>query len=1012
MRDTIGCMSRSGSRQHRQVASRLARAARTRRAVVAVVALVVSFVSTEADGVAAAAPTPVPTETVTRDRAHARTWAAVDAVGDALAPRATTPAPIVPRVPAASTVSAGCPATSNGLGSASPGPGQLVVNRSDGDGDYFYAVIGTGSWIESPDHPYDCPAFYETFGINCDTVTVELGPGTLVMWQIPGQPMHFELGTFSFSGFCNGYPGNGAVLQYGDALKLLNACPGCNLSGVDLANLEFAAGTDLTGANLSGATITNVGMTKAILENTIVDGATISGSSFTDTEVRARFDGTVFRDVTFPSSGLPCSSFKDTVLLEVSFAETSWDSPPCPTPTFDGAVLAMDTLPLGEWENVTFASSTIVVDAATRTSARGLSLDAWSFVDSQFVGLPPDLSGMTVAKATLDGSSFVLADLTGATFTAPTSMQRTVFVDAVLDQVKLPGAVAHGAVFTGASLEGAVFDGAQLGRGPNPDSPLPTATFRTADAHGASFANVEARGVQFDEAYLYPGDAVVSFDGAQLEGATFTGAVLGATDLTNIDAPSIRFDGAQCINCDFTGARMASATFDSSYLYGADFKGATMQSASFLNAACCGTGTWSYSLGAGAAAAPQPYAPDPVSPTMNGPEFDDIDLCPSGVPPSSPGGCQGRTAPQQPPLQPRCAAAADHDCALDIVLLAGDGTAGYSDGGPQADARLASFNLPADVAYDPVTGDAIVADTANRVVRRIASVSSTAPTVSIVAGSVPAPASPTPVGAPPKRTRPRPGAVSGLPTLIAPTGVAVSGSTIAIADATSSIVFTTPGTGTPRPLAGTGTVCPAPTDACGDGAPAARAELNRPEGIWYDPNGNLYLADTGNNRVRRVDATDGTITTVVGTGASGYTGDDGAARAAQLARPTDVVGDRLGNLYVADAGNAAIRRVDPEGIITTLAGGDGSLTNPVALTVDGRNRIFVSDAGTNTVSTVNLFGVAVPSAGTGTPGYTGDGGPARLAELNGPVGLGAVGDDALFVADTANSRIRIIGPAP
>jgi streptogramin lyase len=234
--------------------------------------------------------------------------------------------------------------------------------------------------------------------------------------------------------------------------------------------------------------------------------------------------------------------------------------------------------------------------------------------------------------------------------------------------------------------------------------------------------------------------------------------------------------------------------------------------------------------------------------------------------------------------------------------------------------------------------------------------------------------------------------------------------TIAIADAASHIVFTTTGADTPQPVAGTGAACASPTDACGDGATASRAELNAPHGVWYDPTGNLYIADTGDNRIRKADTVTGTITTVGGTGQSGYTGDKGPATTAQLAAPTDVVGDRLGNLYVADAGNAAIRRIDPAGEITTLAGGDGSLTNPTSVTVDDRNRLYLADAGANVIDTLNVFGFASPAAGTGTAGYGGDGGPALVAQLDGPLGITAVGDDALYVADTNNQRIRLIQP--
>lgn len=966
--------------------------------------------------------------------AHARAWAGTEAAGNAQDSAAALPPPSPTRLDAAATVdSPACPSAVKGQ-NQTPGPGQVAIYGYDSGGGGIVDPGGGDVDVVSP-APFTGPSWLIDTGVwdeaTCPILNPILsdlgiqwniwpGPGMLLVVQRSGFGLGFVIGTQSFVVDASVPWASGAVLTPVDALKELNACPGCDLSGATLSELTFPPGTDLSGANLSGATIANTDLNQANLSGTKfgvgANGpATISDSSFQGAYLQSTaFDRTIFKAARFETATLVCPSFTDTVLLDASFYDATWSSPSCPGPTFSNSVLEMDTVAPPQWANVAIDSSTVVVDTATQALAKGITLSSWAFTNSSFVGLPPDLSGITVTGATLDGSSLMLADLTGATFHAPTSIQSTVFMDAAMDGAKLPSAVAHGAVFTGANLEGADLNGAQLGRGPDPNAPLATATFRGADAHGANFASVEARGVEFDEAYLYPGDAVVSFDGAVLENATFTGAILGSTDFTNITGAGIGFDDAQCVNCDFTGARIASARFDSAYIYGAAFKGATMTSASFVDAACCGEGTWSYQLGANASAAAEPYALDPEAPNLNGPEFDSVSSCPSGLSPRAGSGCAGQTTPAQPPVQPECSAAADHDCPLDIALLAGSGDAGYSDGGTQRDAKLAAFHSPADVAYDPTSGDAIVADTANRVVRRITQVSSTAPHVSIVAGTPPAAgAPPAPVAAPPKRTRPRPGALAAVPTLITPSGVAVtsasSAGTIGIADSVSHIVFTTTGASAPRPLAGTGAVCPAPTDPCGDGGPASRAELNAPQGIWFDPNGNLYIADTGNNRIRRVDAS-GNITTVAGTGAPGYGGDDGPARAATFAGPTDVVGDRLGNLYVADAGNAAIRKIDPAGTIITLAGGDGSLTRPTSITVDGRSRLYLTDAGANTVATLNLFGIAAPTAGTGTAGYGGDGGPALAAELSGPLGIAAVGDDTLYVADTANQRIRVVQP--
>ena len=418
---------------------------------------------------------------------------------------------------------------------------------------------------------------------------------------------------------------SGAVVDNVSALKLFNQCPGCDLSGMILANVTFPPETViLSDATLSGATIFNVDLTGAHLDGAILgpDGtgkpttidysdfgsvvlqnATLSGVRISNTDMtqvfldgasflvdgtgrpttlsnqvfegfgftNVVFDQTVFDNVTFREVEFTCTTFRDMDLLGQSFTSPHGASPSCTSPTFENTVLPMDTVPAAQWPSVSFDHSTVVVDTATRALLKGSTMASWTFTNSQFVGVPPDLSGITVTGATLDGSSFVLADLTGATFNAPTSVQSAVFIDATLDNAKFPSAVGHGAVFAGASLEDAVFDQAQLGSGA--DSNLPTATFESADAHGASFNNVEARQVQFDHAYLYPGDAAVSFSGATLEGATFSGAVLGQTDFTNIGGASVGFEGAQCVNCDFTGAHMEGAHFDSAWVYGAAFKG-------------------------------------------------------------------------------------------------------------------------------------------------------------------------------------------------------------------------------------------------------------------------------------------------------------------------------------------------------------------------------------------------------------------------------------------------------
>ena len=204
----------------------------------------------------------------------------------------------------------------------------------------------------------------------------------------------------------------------------------------------------------------------------------------------------------------------------------------------------------------------------------------------------------------------------------------------------------------------------------------------------------------------------------------------------------------------------------------------------------------------------------------------------------------------------------------------------------------------------------------------------------------------------------------------------------------------------------------------GDGGPATSAEISDPSGVAFDGAGNLYIADAENNRIRKVD-TGGTITTVAGTGARGFFGDDGPGIRAQLDSPMGVVLDGAGNLYIADTGNDRIRKVDTDGTITTVAGsgaagfsGGGGpatgarLSRPMGVALDGAGNLYIADADNNRIRKVDTSGTITTVAGTGTEGFSGDGGPATSAELSFPTGVAGDGAGNLYIADTANNRIR------
>ncbi|HEV7504642.1 MAG TPA: hypothetical protein VGS07_07010 [Thermoanaerobaculia bacterium] len=208
----------------------------------------------------------------------------------------------------------------------------------------------------------------------------------------------------------------------------------------------------------------------------------------------------------------------------------------------------------------------------------------------------------------------------------------------------------------------------------------------------------------------------------------------------------------------------------------------------------------------------------------------------------------------------------------------------------------------------------------------------------------------------------------------------------------------------------------------GDGGPASQAQLYRPEFVATDPKGNLYIADTFNNRIRRVDAATGRITSVAGNGEAGYNGDGIPAAGAALFSPEGMAFDRRGNLYIADMGNDRIRRVEVgTGIITTVAGtgeagfnGDGrkgietQLNYPISLEYDSkRQALLIADLFNHRIRRLDLRGGTVTTiAGMGAPGDEGDGGPATAARLYNPEGILLDLAGNLYIADHTNHRVR------
>lgn len=263
------------------------------------------------------------------------------------------------------------------------------------------------------------------------------------------------------------------------------------------------------------------------------------------------------------------------------------------------------------------------------------------------------------------------------------------------------------------------------------------------------------------------------------------------------------------------------------------------------------------------------------------------------------------------------------------------------------------------------------------------------------------------------------GGIATDANLPSPDGVVVDSSgNVDVCDNFANRVRSVNGYGIINLIAGTGTA-----GYGGDGGPAASAMLIDCDGIAADGSGNLYLADTHNQRVRKINSS-GVISTLAGNGSAGFAGDGGQAAAASLALPQGVAVDSRGNVYIADTGNNRIRMVNSAGMISTIAGngsqgfaGDGvsaiaaQLNAPSRVAVDSSGNVWFSDNGNNAVRRISTDGNIHTVAGTGQSGFSGDGGPAVSAQLNNPNGLAVDSTGGLLIADTGNLRIRRVDPS-
>ena len=349
-----------------------------------------------------------------------------------------------------------------------------------------------------------------------------------------------------------------------------------------------------------------------------------------------------------------------------------------------------------------------------------------------------------------------------------------------------------------------------------------------------------------------------------------------------------------------------------------------------------------------------------------------------------------------------------------ITTVAGNGNMNFSgDGGPALSAGL----NPQGVAIDS-SGNLLIADLVNNHVRKVTPDGKISTVAGCTADAITCALAGLGDGGP-----------ATTPTIYVFDVAADKAGNYYIADDGNNRVRIVNAQGTINTLAGNNK-----TGFSGDGGPANKASLNGPLGMALDNAGNLYFADLSNNRIRKVD-THGIITTIAGNGNEGFSGDGGAAIAAQLNNPHCVAVDSAGNVYFSDTNNQRIRKVDKSGNINTVAGngnvgstGDGgpataaTMAGPWGVAVDGAGNLYISDWLSHKIRKVDKdTGVITTIAGNGSFGFSGDNGPATSAQINGATQITFDNEGNLYIADAGNYRVRKVagvgpagqtGPAP
>ncbi len=331
-----------------------------------------------------------------------------------------------------------------------------------------------------------------------------------------------------------------------------------------------------------------------------------------------------------------------------------------------------------------------------------------------------------------------------------------------------------------------------------------------------------------------------------------------------------------------------------------------------------------------------------------------------------------------------------------ISTVVGTGLGGYS--GDHGPATSATIDHPIVIATD-AAGNLYVADNVNNAIRKI----STTGVITTIAGTGTAGYN-------------GDGIAATSAKLNSPYGVAVDAAgNIYIADAFNQRIRKVNTSGIISTIAGTGTA-----GFNGDGALATATQFWNPTCVRLDATGNIYIADNQNIRIRKI-STSNIVSTITGNGSVGYTGDGGPATAARISYPAGIWVDNLGNILIADGLNHAVRKINPAGTISTIAGngttgftGAGGpataaiISQPEDVFEDISGNLYFVDAVNNTLHKINTSGIITTIAGNGVAASIGDGGPSRAAELNGPDGVCISTSGNIYIAEAFGNRIRMI----